>query len=89
MTTRRTIGLPTPTSSPKQQTEFLRTTKEILEVAQRQRGDPMKSFVRLEELQQLGLVNQLGGLGPSVSETAAENETAHSRLRHLAYFRGI
>lgn len=71
MTALRRLGLPTPTVDKGQQREFLRTTKEILEVAQRQRGDPLKSFVRLEELVQLRLADPTGALLPSLVRTGA------------------
>jgi hypothetical protein len=41
----------------KQHTELLKAIKEALEIAQRLRGDPGKSFVRLEELAALGLAD--------------------------------
>lgn len=41
----------------KQHTELLKAIKEALEIAQRLRGDPGKSFVRLEELSALGLTD--------------------------------
>lgn len=71
MTIRR-LSLPTPTDDRSQQREFLRTTKEILEIAQRQRGDPMMSFVRLGELVTLGLADSKGLLlrGPLVFSDA-------------------
>ena len=79
------LGLPTPTGHPKQQKELFRTTKETLEVAQRQRGDPKKSFVRLEELTALGLADPAGSLLPgSISDTALSLK----RLRVLVRFRG-
>lgn len=76
------LGIPTPTSNLKQQKELLRTTKETLEIAQRQRGDPMKSFVRLEELRDLGLADQSGTLRASNATIATR------RLRALIHFRG-
>lgn len=67
----RPIGLPSPTVEPKQHAEMLRSVKEILEIAQRQRGDPLKSFVRLEELVSLGLADANGNLLASSSSTSS------------------
>lgn len=60
----RPVGLPTPVKDIEQHTEVLRSVKEALEIAQRQRGEPMKSFVRLEELRDLGLTDDDGTLLP-------------------------
>lgn len=57
-------SLPQPGSDLKQHTELLRAIKEFIEIAQRQRGDPMKSFVRLEELSELGLADFAGNTRP-------------------------
>jgi hypothetical protein len=85
----RPVGLPAPTADPKQHRELLRAIKEVVEIAQRQRGDPMKSFVRLEELRDLGLVDEHGGLLPSNSvNSAATTVKVAKRLRALAHFRG-
>lgn len=47
---------------PKHHTELLRALREAVEMAQRERGDKLKSFVRLEELVALGLADQYGNL---------------------------
>ena len=57
-------SLPQPGVDLRQHTELLRAVKEALEVAQRLRGDPMKSFVRLEELADLGLADFAGNTRP-------------------------
>ena len=77
------LGLPTPTTHKVQQKEILRTTKEILEIAQRQRGDHMKSFVRLEELTTLGLADPNGNLLP-LSPAVITGTTDHGALTGLA-----
>jgi hypothetical protein len=52
----------------KQHTELLKAIKEALEIAQRLRGDPGKSFVRLEELSALGLTDAfLNPIPPSIT----------------------
>lgn len=83
-TTIRPTGLPTPTLEPAQHKEMLRTVKEVLEVAQRQRGDPLKSFVRLEELVELGLADSNGNLMTSTSIGGSESSDAAM----LAFFQG-
>jgi len=50
-------SLPQPGVDLRQHTELLKAVKEALEIAWRLRGDPGKSFVRLEELQGLGLTD--------------------------------
>lgn len=63
----------------KQHTELLKAVKEALEIAQRLRGDPGKSFVRLEELSALGLTDAFlnpippsgTGIGIGEANTAA------------------
>lgn len=85
MTTRRRLGLPTPTINPVQQTQVLRTLKESTEVAQRRRGNKMDSFVRLDELVALGLADQFGNLTPT---TPIEATLELKRLRALLRFRG-
>jgi hypothetical protein len=48
----------------RQHTEILRAVREAIEIGQRRRGDAKKSFVRLEELIQLGLADEYGNLFP-------------------------
>ena len=57
-------SLPQPGQDLRQHTELLKAIKEALEIAQRLRGDPMKSFVRLEELTDLGLADFAGNTRP-------------------------
>lgn len=57
-------SLPHPGQDLRQHTELLRAVKEALEIAQRVRGDPMKSFVRLEELSEMGLADFAGNTRP-------------------------
>src|SRR5512139_1834537 len=60
-------SLPQPGQDLRQHTELLKAIKEALEIAQRLRGDPMKSFVRLEELTDLGLADFAGNTRPPSS----------------------
>lgn len=61
---RKYPGLPHPGTNTEQHAQLLRAVKEALEIAQRTRGDPLQSFVRLEELIDLGLADQNGNLFP-------------------------
>lgn len=67
-------GIRTPTDDPKQHTQLLRTLKEATEIAQRRRGDPLKSFVRLEELIELGLADEYGNLFPPATTGVGSGE---------------
>jgi hypothetical protein len=49
-------AIKSPTNDLQQHSEILLAVKETVEISQRLRGDPLDSFVRLRELQQLGLV---------------------------------
>lgn len=79
--TQRPIGLPTPGKDLRQHTELLRSVKEALEIAQRQRGDSAKSFVRLEELTEVGLADEFGNLIPLTIEQTAKRIRAQMLLR--------
>jgi len=82
-------GLPTPTGDPVGQREFLRTTKEILEIAQRQRGDPLKSFTRLDEMTSLGLADQYGNIKTGLVTDIVDTATlVAKRLRAYIHFSG-
>ena len=56
-------------------TELLRLVKEAVEIGQRQRGDKRKSFVRLEELIELGLADEYGNLFPPSVTGVGEGES--------------
>ncbi len=81
--TQRYPGFPTPTGDPKQHKEMLRALREAAEIAMRVRGDPMKSFVRLEELVTLGLADANGNLITSTSSGATSDED-----QLFAFFQG-
>lgn len=50
------------TDDPKHHTGLLRALREAIEIAHRERGDKLKSFVRLEELVAVGLADEFGNL---------------------------
>ena len=83
-------GIRGPVDDVKQHTSLLRTVKESLEIAQRQRGDPLKSFVRLEELIELGLADQYGNLFPpsTTGVGAGEANTAANVGAGTGLFKG-
>jgi hypothetical protein len=82
------VGLPTPTLEPRVQREFSRTVKEALEISQRQRGKKGDSFVRLEELQTLGLADTEGNPTNTATSIVATADRAFRRLRALIHLRG-
>ena len=65
-----TTAVRTPTDDPQNHTIVLRQLKETTEVAQRLRGDPLQSFVRLGELVNAGIVRIAGDTVQSPSTNA-------------------
>lgn len=57
----RNPSIPATSDDPKTLVKAVQALKESMEIAQRLRGDPLDSFVRLRELQDLGILRNPGG----------------------------
>lgn len=57
----RNPSIPATSDDPKALVKAVQALKESMEIAQRLRGDPLDSFVRLRELQDLGILRNPGG----------------------------
>lgn len=78
-----TTAVRTPTDDPQNHTIILRQLKETTEVAQRLRGDPLQSFVRLGELVSAGVVRIAGQTVQSPSTNAPPGSAVPSARQVL------
>lgn len=77
----KSTAIRAPTDDPANHTLVLRQLKETTEIAQRLRGDPMDSFVRVSELLATGLVRYTNGqIQPPLSNTSTSVPTTRNIL---------